>query len=103
MATAFCPSAPYQALARRVLLPRALQGVRPHGEVLEIGTGSGAMAAQLLKAHPDVRMVATDYDPDMVSTAAANLAPFGDRARVERAHATPLPFDDGPFHLGLTF
>jgi ubiquinone/menaquinone biosynthesis C-methylase UbiE len=103
MAKAFCTSAPYQALARRVLLPRALQGVQPHGEVLEIGTGSGAMAAQLLKAHPDVRMVATDYDPDMVSAAAANLAPFGDRARVERADATALPFEDGRFDLVLTF
>ena len=102
-AKAFCTSAPYQALARRVLVPRALQGEQPRGEVLEIGTGSGAMAAQILAAFPDARLVATDYDPDMVTTATGNLARFGDRARVERADATALPFEDGRFDLVLSF
>lgn len=100
---AFCTSAPYQFVARRVLLPRALQGFAPRGEVLEIGTGSGAMAAQLLSAYPGVRMTATDYDPEMVAKAAGNIAPYSDRARVERADATSLPFEDGRFDAVLTF
>ena len=102
-AKAFCTSAPYQAVARRWLLPRALQGVEPEGEVLEIGTGSGAMAAQLLSAYPRDSVVATDYDTDMVATAMGNLARYGERARVERADATALPFEDGRFDLVLTF
>ena len=103
VAKAFCTSAPYRVFARRVLLPRALQGVEPSGEALEIGTGSGAMAAQLLAAFPELRVVATDYDPDMVAVATRALAPFGDRARVERADATDLPFEDGRFDLVLSF
>jgi ubiquinone/menaquinone biosynthesis C-methylase UbiE len=32
-----------------------------------------------------------------------NLAPFADRARVERADATALPFEDGRFDAVLAF
>ncbi len=103
LAKAFCTSPPYRAFARRVLVPWCLQGVRPTGEALEIGTGSGAMATQLLSAHPDLRLVATDYDPDMVRVASASLARFGDRAVVEQADATALPFEDGRFDLVLSF
>jgi ubiquinone/menaquinone biosynthesis C-methylase UbiE len=103
LARAFCTSPPYRALARRVLLPWALQGTRPTGEALEIGAGSGAMAAQLLLTCPDLRLVATDYDPDMVRAAEQTLAPFGERARVQRADATSLPFDDGRFDVVMSF
>ena len=103
LAKSFCTSAPYRAFAGRVLVPWSLQGVRPTGEVLEIGTGSGAMAAQLLSSHPDLHLVATDYDSDMLRVTRASLAPFGDRAVVERADATALPFEDGRFDLVLSF
>jgi precorrin-6B methylase 2 len=53
---AFCGSAPWRPFTCRVLLPWALQGLRPRGELLEIGDGSGAMAAELLGVLPDVRM-----------------------------------------------
>jgi hypothetical protein len=46
--SAFCRSAPWRTFARRAVLPWALQGFRPQGDVLEIGAGSGAMAAELL-------------------------------------------------------
>ena len=102
LSKAFCTSAPYRAVARRILL-RSLQGVRPAGEALEIGTGSGAMAAQLMATFPDVRIVATDYDADMVEVAQKTLATFGDRAAVERADATKLPFEDERFDIVLSF
>ena len=95
-------SAPYRLIARRMLLPWVLQGEQPSGEGLEIGAGSGAMTARLLAAFPDLHMVATDYDTDMVATAQRVLAPFGDRAAVERADATDLPFSDGRFALVLS-
>ena len=89
---AWCRSAPWRALARRVVLPWALQGRRPSGHVLEIGAGSGAMAAELLAVCPDITMTVTDVDPAMVDAAAARLRTFGERATVQVADATTLPF-----------
>ena len=94
---AWCRSAPWRALARRVVLPWALQGHRPSGHVLEIGAGSGAMAAELLAVCPDITMTVTDVDPAMVDAAAARLRTFGERATVQVADATTLPFPDASF------
>ncbi len=94
---AWCRSAPWRALARRVVLPWALQGRRPSGHVLEIGAGSGAMAAELLAVLPDITMTVTDVDPMMVDAASARLWPFGGRATVQVADATSLPFPDASF------
>lgn len=98
-ASSFCTSRPYRLLARRVVLPWALQGVRPTGEALEIGAGSGAMAAGLLGRFPGLTVVATDYDPEMVATARRSLGQWSGRATVEPADATNLPFDPGRFSL----
>jgi SAM-dependent methyltransferase len=103
LAKALCTSAPYRVFARLVLLPWALQGLAPSGDVLEIGSGSGAMAADLLRRFPQLRMVATDYDPDMVEAARRTLARFGERATAQRVDATSLPFDDRRFDLVLSF
>ena len=95
-------SSPYQLFTRRVIVPWALQGERPAGEGLEVGAGSGAMTAQLLTAFPAIRMVATDYDGDMVRVARQTMAPFGDRAIVEQADAAALPFEAGRFDFVLS-
>lgn len=95
-------SPPYRMFARRVLLPWVLGDEQPAGEGLEIGAGSGVMSAQLLAAFPTLRMVATDYDPQMVHTARRTLRSFGDRADVQRADAADLPFADGRFDLVLS-
>lgn len=101
-ASSFCTRGPYRLLARRVVLPWALQGVRPTGEALEIGAGSGAMAAGLLGRFPGLTLVATDYDPEMVAAARRLLGSGSGRARVEPADATDLPFDQGRFSLVLS-
>ena len=93
---------PYQLFTRRVIVPWVLQGERPAGAGLEIGAGSGAMTAQLLTAFPGLRMVATDYDGDMVRVARQTVAPFGDRAIVEQADAVALPFEAGRFEFVLS-
>jgi ubiquinone/menaquinone biosynthesis C-methylase UbiE len=85
------------------VLPWALQGERLDGEVLEIGGGSGAMAARLLATDPTLRMTVTDYDEAMVAAARTRLAPFADRARVQQADATRLPFPDERFDAVLSF
>ena len=98
-----CQSAPWRAFAGRVVLPWALQGRLLQGNVLEIGCGSGAMAAEILRRHPRTRLTATDFDDAMVEVAARRLAEFGDRAVVRQADATALPFPDGTFDCVVTF
>jgi ubiquinone/menaquinone biosynthesis C-methylase UbiE len=96
----FCRSAPWRFAAGRVVLPWSLHGFEPRGDVLEIGAGSGAMAAELLAAHPAITMTVTDFDPDMVDTASRRL---GSRATVRQADATALPFDDASFDCVLSW
>lgn len=101
--SAFCRSAPWGLLAGRLVLPWALQGRTPNGDVLEVGGGSGAMAAQVASRHPDVRLTVTDVDHAMTAAAAERLAPFGSRTRTRRADATELPFEPGTFDTVLSF
>ncbi|CAN5895147.1 class I SAM-dependent methyltransferase [soil metagenome] len=102
VARAVVTSAPYEFVARRVLLPWALQGHQPSGEGLEIGAGGGSMTARLLTEYPRLRMVATDYDPEMVGAAGRSLARLGDRVSVEQADAGSLPFTAGRFDFVLS-
>jgi ubiquinone/menaquinone biosynthesis C-methylase UbiE len=99
----FCRSAPWRWLARHVVLPWALQGEHLSGDVLEIGSGSGAMAAEVLRRFPDVRMAATDYDDSMVDVARDGLRGFGDCVVVRQADSRQLPFSDESFDGVLSF
>ena len=99
----FCRSAPWRWFARRVVLPWALQGEELSGDVLEIGSGSGAMAAELLRRFPDVHLTATDYDDSMVDVARERVRAFGDRVDVKQADATQLPFPDESFDAVVSF
>jgi ubiquinone/menaquinone biosynthesis C-methylase UbiE len=101
--SAFCRSAPWRTFARRIVLPWALQGFRPRGDVLEIGAGSGAMAAELLAMCPDIGLTVTDLDDEMVEVASARLATFGDQVTARHADATALPFPDRAFDAVLSW
>ena len=98
-AKTFCTSSPYRLLARRVVLPWVLQGLHPSGELLETGAGSGAMTAGLLTRFPDLTVVATDYDPEMVAGASRSLNSWSGRVKMAQTDAIDLPFDDGRFPL----
>jgi len=69
----FCRNPLWGGFARKVVLPWALQGVRPAGELLELGSGSGAMAAGTSQTFPDLRVVVADIDPAMVRAARQRL------------------------------
>jgi ubiquinone/menaquinone biosynthesis C-methylase UbiE len=99
----FCRSAPWRWFARSLVLPWALQGEQLTGDVLELGSGSGAMAAELLRRFPDVRLTATDYDDSMVEAARDALSEFGDRVDVRQADASQLSFPDGSFDAVVSF
>jgi SAM-dependent methyltransferase len=93
----WCRSLPWRAITGEVVLPWALRGTDLAGEVLEIGSGAGANAAELLRRHPRMTLTATDVDPVMVAAARDRLAEFGDRVSVQEADATDLPFAEGRF------
>jgi SAM-dependent methyltransferase len=99
----FCRGAGWRTFAGRAVLPWALQGEPLDDDVLEIGGGSGAMAARLLATHPTLRITVTDYDQAMVAAARTHLAPFADRADVQQADATRLPFPNDRFGAVLSF
>lgn len=99
----FCRSVPWRAFTGRVVLPWALQGLRPEGEGLEIGAGSGAMAFELLSSFPILRMTVTDYDEEMLDRAKRILAPFSDRVTIQQADATKLPFEEGSYDAVFSF
>jgi ubiquinone/menaquinone biosynthesis C-methylase UbiE len=100
---AFCRSRPWEVFTRRLVLPWALQGVTLRGDILEIGGGSGAMAAGILRSFPEARLVVTDYDPAMVQTARSRLDRFSDRVMVQQADAARLAFDEASFDGVVSF
>lgn len=57
-----------------VLLIATLQALkaRDRAQILELGTGSGALAVTLACERPDLEIVATDVSPDAITTAKAN-------------------------------
>ena len=85
---AFCRSAPWRTMARKSILPWALQGVRLEGEVLELGGGSGAMAEAAARTFATARLTVTDIDPLMVE-AAGRLLTGLDNASADQAEASP--------------
>ncbi len=100
--SAFCRSAPWRFATRRLVVPWALQGVSLQGDVLEIGAGSGAMAAEILARFPEIKMTITDFDHTMV-TAAANRLAADSRTTIRRADVSALPFSEGAFDAVLSF
>jgi ubiquinone/menaquinone biosynthesis C-methylase UbiE len=100
---AFCRSPVWGAFTQRVVLPWAIGGADLAGEVLELGSGGGAMGTGLLAQFPSISLTATDVDPAMLDSARRRLAPFGDRVEFQEADATRLPFPDGRFDAVVCF
>ena len=57
--------------------------------VLDLGTGTGALACAILDGAPRARVVMIDIDPNMLAVAAERVAKHGARAELRRAS-----FDD---------
>jgi release factor glutamine methyltransferase len=71
------------ALARFV--PRRAQFLP---EVLDLGTGSGAIAVTLACERPDIRVTATDASEDALAVARANAESHGCSGRIELLHGS---------------
>ena len=62
------------------------------GIVLDLGGGTGSLAAAVAERLPAATVEIWDTDPEMLATAQARCAEFGDRVRyVERSFTDPLP------------
>jgi len=63
-----------------------------HGDIIDLGTGTGALAAAILEANPTARVKLVDIDPAMLEAARVRVAPFRDRAElVQASFDAPLP------------
>lgn len=98
--SAFCRSAAWRLVSRRLTVPWALRGASLYGEVLEIGGGAGFTGAELVARFPGIRLTITDLDAEMVERARTEL---GARAEVVEADAADLPFPDEAFDTVLSF
>jgi release factor glutamine methyltransferase len=73
-----------------------LEDVR-HPRVLDVGTGTGAIALALKHERPDAQVVATDASPDALALARENAEATG--LEVELLQADLLDGVEGPFEL----
>jgi demethylmenaquinone methyltransferase/2-methoxy-6-polyprenyl-1,4-benzoquinol methylase len=72
---------------------------RDHGHVLDVATGTGLVAAELLRR--GFRLTGVDQSQEMLAGARRR---FGDRVELVEASAESLPFADGAFdHLTVTY
>jgi tRNA (cmo5U34)-methyltransferase len=65
------------------------------GDIIDLGTGTGALAEAILHAHTTARVKLVDIDPAMLEAAGARVARFGDRAELVLASFdAPIPACD---------
>ncbi|HWD54253.1 MAG TPA: 16S rRNA (cytosine(1402)-N(4))-methyltransferase RsmH [Acidimicrobiales bacterium] len=84
----------------------------PAGVVVDATLGGGGHAASLLAAHPQLRVLGLDRDPDALEAAARRLSSFGDRVTLIRSpfsafgsvveDAGVLPLSGALFDLGVS-
>jgi len=84
----------------RLLAPElvAFAGVKDGQRVLDVGTGTGALASALLKSGPGVQVVGIDPSAGFIAYAQKDLGP---RARFEVGDAQALKFADGSFDAAM--
>lgn len=84
---------PAYAAMRPVQLELLALGLpKTGGLVLDLGGGTGALAAAIAERFPSVAVEIWDTDPDMLATARERCAAFGERVRyVGHSFTDPLP------------
>ena len=76
-----------------VLLQEVVQALRPNrenGVLVDATVGLGGHAAALLEAHPHVKLIAIDRDPEALKRAGERLAQFASRVTFVRARHEEL-------------
>jgi release factor glutamine methyltransferase len=83
----------------RHLAPRIKHADDEPLRILDLGTGSGAIALALLSALPDAEAVATDISPAALEVALRNASDHGLAGRIRFLESHWLDRVDGTFHL----
>ena len=60
------------------------------GWIVDATLGAGGHSRLLLERYPQLRLLGTDQDPEILDIARAQLAPFADRVQLERARLSEL-------------
>lgn len=82
-----------------LLVEEALKRLTGAARVLDVGTGSGALAITLAHERPECRSVAIDVSAAALAVAAENARKNGVAERIEFCHADLAALPDGPFDL----
>jgi demethylmenaquinone methyltransferase/2-methoxy-6-polyprenyl-1,4-benzoquinol methylase len=72
------------------------------GFVLDVATGTGDLAIEAQRAHPDAEVVGVDIVPEMLSVARRKTEAMGTRLPLLAGDALRLPFRDNTFHAIVT-
>ncbi len=92
-------SAQYLDILHKGFVETVLGGCPAGGSVLEIGTGTGRIAALLARHGPGLRITGVDLSPDMLVVARENVESgnVGGGVALVLGDAKRLPFPDGAF------
>jgi demethylmenaquinone methyltransferase/2-methoxy-6-polyprenyl-1,4-benzoquinol methylase len=80
----------------------AESGSQGLGWVLDVATGTGDLALEVLRSRPGVRVVGLDFVPDMVSLAQTKAASADADLSLTAGDALRLPFPDSSFEAIVT-
>jgi release factor glutamine methyltransferase len=90
-----------EAALLRLEQPSSAAGEKRQRRVLDVGTGSGAIALAIAAEHQDYRVVATDVSPEALEVARLNLERLEMQDRVDLRQADLVDGIEGPFDLVL--
>ncbi len=88
----------YEKIAQEIV------AFQSHGKILDIGTGPGHLPIEIVKAAPDVRMVAIDLTKKMIELAQANATKAGvaDKIEFSVGDGNYLDFRDESFDMVIS-
>jgi ubiquinone/menaquinone biosynthesis C-methylase UbiE len=86
--------------ARRALIEQAQ--FQPGHKVLDVGCGTGTLAVQITRAHPDVEVTGLDPDPQALARGRRKAARTAAAIRFDQGFSDALPYPDAQFDRVLS-